>query len=240
MNFSPSYHLAGLASAFFVTLSLTGLVLQVKLIRARKVRFAAGELTDERPTSTISLNRFFASYLGFYALMAYGLYLENLNHYLVWPRALAVIVVLLIMHAIMVDRKGALPTAVFATGVLLFVGAATIRVLGVGALTYGALVVQGLIVFATLLFLQGAIHQVFKIRRAGRTGGLSLSMHQLFFVKDFSSILFGFAMGVHEGWPLLLFNGLSMVMQSIIMWHFRWCKTSARARQRRALYRQAD
>ena len=240
MNFLTSYHLSGLASAFFVTLSLTGLLLQVKFIHTRKIQLAAGQLADERPTSAISLNRFFASYIGFYSLMVYGLCLERLNHYLVWPRLLAVLIILVILHAILVDRKGMLPAVVFGGCVLLLLVSALIRVVGAGTLTYSTLVAQILVVAATILFLQGAIHQVIKIRRAGRTGGLSLSMHQLFFIKDFFSTLFGVAMGLQQGWPLLMFNGLSMVMQCTIIWHFRWARTSAVAGERRILFVPPD
>ncbi len=235
MDFLTPYHLTGLASAFFTTLALTGLSLQVKFIRARKQRFTRGELGDERPTSTISLNRFSATFLGYYSLFAYGLCLERLNHYLVWPRVLAVLITLVILHAIMVDRKGALPSGLFAGGVVLFALAPLIRLLGAGALAYSVWVVQALVIAATVFFLQGAIHQVVKIRRAGRTGGLSLSMHQLFFLKDFFSIGFGLAMGA-AGWPLLLFNGVSLVMQCVLMWQFYWVKRSPLAEQRSAAY----
>ncbi len=237
MNFSTHYHLSGLASAFFVTLSLTGLALQVRFIRRRKKQFAAGGLAGERPTSTLSLNRFSATYLGYYALFAYGLCLARLNHYLVWPRVLALLLTLAILHAIMADRKSPVPAGVFAVGVVLFLASPLIRLLGAGALAYSVLAAQGLVVMATALFLQGAVHQVIKIRRAGRTGGLSLPMHQLFFLKDVSTILFGLAMGVRDGWPLLLFNGISLVMQSVIMWHFHWVKTSRIAGERSALLR---
>ena len=234
MNFLTNYHLSGLTSAAFTTLALTGLVLQVKFIRARKSRFARGELADERPTSTISLNRFSGTYIGYYSLFVYGLCLERLNHYLVWPRVLALVFALAILHAIMLDRKGALPTGLFAGGAVLFLAAPMIRLLGAGALAYSVLAVQVLVVFASVVFLQGAIHQVIKIRRAGRTGGLSLSMHQLAFLKDFFSIWFGIEMGV-AGWPLLMFNGISLVMQSVLIWHFHWTKTSRIAAQRSAL-----
>lgn len=227
------YHLAGLASAFFVTLALSGLVMQARFIRRRKRLHAAGQMTGERPTSTISLNRFTATYLGFYSLFAYGLFLEELNHYLVWPRVAAVAVTLAILHAIMTDRRGALPVGVFAVGAGLFAVSPLLRWFGGGMLAYSALASQALVVAATALFLQGAIHQVVKIRRAGRTGGLSLPMHQLFFVKDFFSIWFGFTMGA-AGWPLLLFNGVSLVMQCVLIWHFRWSRRSRAAGRRRA------
>ncbi|MDD9857940.1 MAG: hypothetical protein OXU96_07840 [Gammaproteobacteria bacterium] len=227
------YHLAGLASAFFVTLALSGLVMQVRFIRKRKRLYAAGQMAGERPTSTISLNRFTATYLGFYALFAYGLFLEELNHYLVWPRVAALAVALLILHAIMTDRRGALPVGVFAVGAGLFVMSPLLRWFGGGLLAYSAFASQVLVVAAAALFLQGAVHQVVKIRRAGRTGGLSLPMHQLFFVKDCASIWFGFTMGA-AGWPLLLFNGVSLVMQCVLMWHFRWTERAPAAAQRRA------
>ncbi|MDD9873924.1 MAG: hypothetical protein OXU22_00110, partial [Gammaproteobacteria bacterium] len=92
------YHLAGLASAFFVTLALSGLVMQVRFIRKRKRLYAAGQMAGERPTSTISLNRFTATYLGFYALFAYGLFQKEQNNNLVWPRVAALAVALLILH----------------------------------------------------------------------------------------------------------------------------------------------
>lgn len=235
-----NYHLAGLASAFFVTLSLTGLALQLKFIRNRKRQFVRGELANERPTSAISLNRFSASYLGFYSLLVYGLCLQRLDHYLVWPRVVAVVLLLAILHAIMIDRKGIVSTGVFAIAVILFISAAAIRMVDSDTLANSVPMAQALIAVATVLFLQGAIHQVIKIRRGGRSGGLSLPMHQLFFVKDLFSTLFGLAMGIQQGWPLLMFNGISMVMQCIIMWHFRWVKISAIAHKRRDLVALLD
>ena len=236
MNLLTDYHLAGMASAFFSTLSLTGLVLQVRFIRRRVRWFVAGELADERPTTTISINRFAASYFGFYSMLVYGLFLQPMNHYLVWPRVLAVLLILQIFHAILTDRKGRTPLIVFIAGVILFLAAIFIRALNLSALLYAIPFAQSLVVAATLIFLQGTIHQVIKIIKSGRTGGLSLSMHQLFFVKDFSLFVFGITMGFEEGWPLMLFNGVSVVMQSVSMWLFHWAKTSPNARQRRLTF----
>ena len=235
MLLSANYHLAGSASAFFMTLSLTGLLLQVQFIWARKRRFAAGELGDERPTSTISLNRFFSGFLGFYSMLVYGLCLQPLNHYLVWPRLLAVAIIAVIFYAVMTDRKGAVPNAIFVLAVMLILATAAIRAFGAEALVYGAAVAQMMVVAATAIFVQGAVHQIIKIRRAGRTGGLSLPMHQLFFLKDFSLFLFGLTMGIAQGWPLLLLSGISTIMQSAMMWQFHWARKSPIARQRRTM-----
>ena len=235
MNFFNGYQFTGLASAFFVTLSLLGLLLQVKFIFTRRKLVAAGQLRGEQPTATLSLNRFSASYFGYYTVMVYGLCFAQLNHYLVWPRVVAVAIILIILHAIMRDRKTIMTIAVFCAGAMLLPGAAAIRLFGVGALHSIAQVSHLLIVCATIFFLQGAIHQVIKIRREGRTGGLSLPMHFLFAVKDFFSMLFGFAIGLSAGWPLIMFTGVSLIMQSLIMWHFRWVKHSPTAARRRTI-----
>ncbi|MGI9310927.1 MAG: hypothetical protein ACR2P7_05245 [bacterium] len=234
------YHLAGIASAFFLLLSLTGLALQVRFIQRRKRRFARGELGDERPTSILSLNRFFASYFGFYALMMYGLCLERVNHYLVWPRLIAAGLVLIILYDIMIDRRGAVAKIVFHASVALLLSAALVRMMDADALARAVVAVQALVLLSTALFLQGATHQIVKVRRAGRTGALSLFMHQLFFVKDFATLLFALAMGLAQGWPLLLFNGASLIMQSVVMWHFRWARKSPLSARRRALHQALD
>ena len=235
MNTAAGYHLAGWASAFFVTLSLTGLALQAKLIYARKRLARDGQLGDERPTSTISLNRFVAAYLGFYSLLVYGLCFVEFNHYLVWPRIVAALIILTVLHALMSERQTVASRCAFFGCAVLLCAAFLIRLLDAPALMLGARIAQGLVVVSMALFVQGATHQIIKIRRAGRTGGLSLPMHQLFFLKDFFSVLFGITMGLAVGWPLLLFNGASMFMQCAVMWNFRWVRVSEIAAQRRTI-----
>lgn len=235
--FTGHYHLAGLASAFFMVLSLSGLVVQVRFIWQRKKLRAAGRLAGELPTSALSLNRFAASYFGFYALLVYGLCLQPLNHYLVWPRVLAEMLLLAVFYALWLDRRGLAPAMVFAVGVALLLVAAALPAMSAAALLHSA-VAQVLVVLSSLVFLQGAVHQVIKIRREGRTGGLSLRMHQLSALKDTSLVLFGAAMGLGRGWPLLLIGGVSLAMQVITMGHFRWARTSPVAHRRRAACRR--
>ncbi|MDD9800560.1 MAG: hypothetical protein OXU29_08900 [Gammaproteobacteria bacterium] len=236
--FTGNYHLAGLASAFFMALSLSGLIVQVRFIWQRKKQRAAGRLAGELPTSALSLNRFAASYFGFYALLVYGLCLQPLNHYLVWPRVLAEILLLAVFYALWLDRRGLAPAMVLAAGVALLLVAAALPAMSAAALLRSAAVAQALVVLSALVFLQGAVHQVVKIRREGRTGGLSLRMHQLSALKDTSLVLFGAAMGFGRGWPLLLIGGVSLAMQVVTMGHFHWARTSPAARRRRAACRR--
>ena len=94
--------------------------------------------------------------------------------------------------------------------------------------------VSHLILFSSLtVFIQGASHQIWVIRQSGHTGALSAGMHLLFLIKDFASISFALALGMNEGWPVLLFHGASMLFQSLILGHFYWTKVSPVAAARR-------
>ena len=228
-----TYDLSGLASALLVTLSLLGLFMQARLIVRRKRTFlgqsALKQTTTERPTETLSVNRFFASFLGFYSIGLYALSLYEVNHYLLWPRVLAVSILLFILYQIYWDRRDKISATVFYLALASLVVAITIPFIGFRAEVYSTGAPQTLIILSVVLFLQGAIHQVIKIRREGRTGALSLAMNQLFLLKDISTILFAFFMGLEYGWPVLLFSGVSLIMQCVFIWHFRWVKVSPKA-----------
>ena len=227
------YHLSGFLSALFVTVSLTGLAVQVGFVWRRKRDFRQGRLIDERPTAILSLNRFSTSFIAFYAMLLYGVCLGRFNHYLVWPRVIALGLLLIILYEIRCDRKDRLSTVIFGLAVSLVIFAMALPVLGMRSAVHNAGGSLVLVLFSALLLAQGAMHQIVRIRRSGRTGGLSLRMHQLFFVKDSASIVFGVVMGFTDGWPILLFHGVSMAVQVSTMWHFRWVKSSPVASDRR-------
>jgi uncharacterized protein with PQ loop repeat len=230
------YHVSGFISALFVALSLTGLTLQLRFVWKRKRAFKEGRLTDEKPTSVISLNRFFTSFLAFYAMLMYGVCLTRFNHYLVWPRAIALGLLVVLLFEISYDRKDFSSTVLFFLSVFLGVCAVLLPLLGLRGLVFNAGVSQALVLFSAVLLGQGATHQILRIRRSGRTGGLSLTMHQLFFMKDVTSLIFGFVMGFKNGWPVLVFHGISLMVQCSTMWHFRWVKVSDVAAKRREIY----
>ena len=71
------------------------------------------------------------------------------------------------------------------------------------------------------------------IRRTGQTGAVALRMHQFFFLKDASTIVFAFTMGIASGWPVLLMSSVSGITKLITMWHFRWVRVSPVAQERR-------
>lgn len=58
-------------------------------------------------------------------------------------------------------------------------------------------------------------------------------MSQFILMMDISTIAFAFAMGLSNGWPLLLLATVSGITKLIIMWLFRWEKISTLAEARR-------
>lgn len=233
-----NYHLSGSLSALFTLFSLWGLGLQLRLIYVRRRQVVAGTLLNGS-TSILSLNRFATSFLAFYGMMLYGICLPDFNYYVVGPRIVAVVLLLAILWEMWRDRRETSTVAVLGVaviGLLLasLVAASNIRLAGASRAVSSILVV-----FSTILFLQGSIHQLIRIRASGETGALSRGMHVLFFLKDFFSASFGTILGAQLGWPIMVFHITSGAMQLVTLWHFRWARTSMLAAQRRSLRAEA-
>ena len=206
----------------------------MRKIWRRKRQWKAGEGLGERPTAILSLNRFVVIFLAYFSFFSYGVNLEPFNHYLAWPRAVAMILALLILWEIRVDRRNT-PSEVA------FWGCAAATTLGVGFLLMGPkIAVAGrmfsvsLMMVVMVLLIQSYAHQVLLIRRSGRTGAISLKYHQLTCVKEFSTMAFGVAMGLAAGWPILLMSTASLFNHGAVIWHFRWVRLSPKAERRRA------
>ncbi len=101
-----NYHLTGAISTFFFLLTLAGLCAQLRIVWRRKQAWKDDRSGGERPTAILSLNQFAMSFLAFLSYFVYGFCLERFNHYLVWPRLVALILVLIILYEIASDRRG--------------------------------------------------------------------------------------------------------------------------------------
>ncbi len=229
------YHLIGLVNVVIFLLCLAGIWTQLRLIERRKVLFAAGGLSGERPTDILSLNQFASSFLAFFSFFVYGFVIERFNHYLVWPRLLATLLTLAILYQIMIDRREARTVAVFAACSAATLAAVSFLAARVKVAPGGRAFTQGLVLVSAVIVAQGYAHQIAVIRRTGRSGGVSLRMHQLTFFKDISTMMLGVAMGLKTGWPLLLTNGLCALTKLGVMWQIRWARLSPLARQRREI-----
>jgi uncharacterized protein with PQ loop repeat len=227
-----TYHVTGLISALTFLLTISGLWSQLQLVWKRKRDFLE-DAGKERPTAVLSLNQFVSSFLGFFSFFLYGACLPRFNHYLVWPRLVASILTLMVLFEMMRDRRERFATAAFASCVALLIGSPMLFLAHPAAAAWGRLLSQGLVVVVTIVLAQGYLHQVVLIRQTGRTGAVSLRMHQFFLLKDLATIAFALAMGLAAGWPLLLLSSVSAATKVATIWHFRWARLSALARERR-------
>lgn len=218
------YHLAGSISGFFVFLSLFGVIAQLRLLLARKKQYAVGDLSGERPSDVLSLNRFFTSFLAFFSVFLYGLTLSHFDHYLVWPRLIVMAALLWILYEIMIDRKSRRSVLIFYSGVGFLLGAFVLGLTPYRSLVFQVGMPHVFILIALFLFVQGAVHQILMIRRARKMGGLSIRMYQFYLLKDISSLAYAVSMGVAVAWPLLLFYSVSSCVQMISLYHFRWAR----------------
>lgn len=223
-----NYHVTGSISVFFFLLSLLGIFTQLREIWRRKHAHRdtpAAEVDErDRPTAVLSLNQFFASFLAFYSFLVYGFCSEPFNHYLVWTRLPATLLVLTILYEIWHDRRGEVAFVVFS-------GSLALVVLAVVTLISGQQVIEGsrhvagwLAIVAATVFGQGIIHQILQVRRRGHTGAISLRMHQLTTCKDLSTIAFALTMPFDQGWPLMTVGCVGVATKSVLMWHFRWAR----------------
>lgn len=227
-----NYHITGLVSAVVFLLTVGGLWSQLRFIGQRRRLFVVGGRGSDRPTAVLSLNQFVSSFLAFYSFLLYGACLPRFNHYLVWPRLVACMLTLMVLFELMRDRKNRLTISSFVSCLALLLGWPMLLMLHPEAAPWGRWLSQGLVVVVTVILAQGYWHQVSLIRKTGRTGGVSLRMHQCFFLKDVSTIAFALVMGLASGWPLLLLSNVSAVTKLATMWHFRWVRLSPLAQSR--------
>lgn len=222
------YNIAGTVNTAFILLSLLGVGAQLRLVRNRRER---ADATDSA-TAVLSLNQFTVSFLAYLSFFVYGYSVTPFNHFIVWPRLLASVLVMAILVEIWRDRRNRSATTSVLAAALLLICALAGLAWGDCHADEGRVVASAMIVAITALLAQGYTHQILLILRNGHTGAVSLRMSQLILLMDLSTMVFAFAMGLRMGWPLLLLAVVSGSTKLVILYLFRWQQgTSARARR---------
>ena len=221
------YHLMGSLMAASFMFTVAGLGWQLgQVLRRRALARTGGLPAAERATSILSLNQLISLFIAVFAFFLYGISLEPTNHYLAWPRLLAALVVVAIFWQMAIDRRNASCIAAFALAVVLLAGAPLLLWLEPTQRFTGTSVAQGLVLASTVILGQGYWHQIRLIRKTGRTGAVSLRFHQCVLVTALCTVGFGMAMGLRDGWPLIVLASVSATLKVITLWHFRWARTS--------------
>ena len=218
-----NYHLLGSLSASFTLLSLIGLVFQINEIYKRKRESLSH---NKSYTNVISINRFFTSFLSFYSMMLYGICLPEINLYIVVPRVIATLLLVVILFEVDKDRKTSTSRNVFFTTISLLIISVLVLFSDYRIANNSKIISSSLVIITTILYLQGAVSQIRSIEDNKSTGSLSLAMHVLFFFKDFFSLLFGVIIGADIGWPLMIFHSASCFMQMLTLRYFYIYKES--------------
>lgn len=217
------YTVAGAINTAFILLSLVGVWAQLRKVWQRRASGTPGAIA----TDILSLNQFTVSFLAYLSFFVYGYSIQPFNHFIVWPRLLASVLVLLILREIWMDRRSRAAISGLALACLALLCALAGLVWGQRHVDEGRVLASAMIVAVTALLAQGYAHQILLIWRSGRTGAVSLQMSQLILLMDISTIVFAFAMGLRLGWPLLLLAVVSGSTKLIILWLFRWERRSA-------------
>lgn len=223
------YTITGFINSILIIVSLVGVYAQLKTIWDRKQQNASiGEVT-----SLLSLNQFSVSFLAYLSFFIYGYSISPFNHYIVWPRLTAALLVGMILFEIWRDRKTKASFVTF-TIALALICLATIGLwMGKTIADQGRYISTTLIVVISVMIAQGYYHQIKLIYNSGSTGSVNIRMSQFILLMDVSTIAFALTMGFADGWPLLVLATTSAITKLVIMYLFRWVRTSPLAQQRR-------
>ncbi|MCW8998754.1 MAG: hypothetical protein OQK04_08575, partial [Kangiellaceae bacterium] len=184
-------------------------------------------------TELLSLNQFTVSYFAYFSFFVYGYSVQPFNHFMVWPRLVACLLVLTILFEIYKDRGNRRSKVSFTvSSIFLLTGIS-------GLLTGGTfkdesnLISTILILVVSGLLAQGYWHQIWLIFKSGQTGAVNIRMSQFILAMDFSTIFLAYAMGFDKSWPMVVLASVSGITKIIIMYQFRWSRLSKNAAVKR-------
>jgi len=223
--------IAGGLNSVLIIASLWGIWSQVKKVWHRR------QEGKDSATAILSLNQFSVSYLAYWSFFVYGYSIKPFNHFIVWPRLIAAVLVMLLLYEIWRDRRSVSARIVFSFASLMLllglIGLGLTILTGPLLVDQGRVISQVLIVTITILLAQAYAHQIRLILASGSTGAVSIRMSQFIFVMDLSSIFLGLMLGFKDGWPLLLLASVSAVTKLVMMYLFYWVRVSEVAIARR-------
>jgi uncharacterized protein with PQ loop repeat len=227
------YHITGSVQALIFFFSLAALLVQANAIRARKQVSAVNKSIGS--TDVLSINLILSSFCAFFSYLLYGASLERFNYYLVLTRVPACLITIYLVFEISLDRKTLWSRVCFWGCSVAFAGVCVALAIDQGSFQGFHRILSNFVVVCGVLMLQGQAHQIFSIVRAKSTGAISFRARFLNVLKDLSTVLFAVAMGVRDGWPIILVNGVNAIMTLIVLRSFDRYGPNAQAHLRTSL-----
>lgn len=229
---SELYNIAGSLNSLFVFISLYGVWLQLNSIWGRS--------REQHPSTTelLSLNQFTVSYFAYFSFFVYGYSVQPFNHYMVWPRLIACLLVILIFWEMLKDRRQKRVTTVFVVSLVVLLAGIAGLIWGQRIKDQGQMISTLIILAVSISLAQGYWHQILLILRRGDTGAINIKMSQYILLMDLSTFFLAYTMGFDKSWPMVVLASVSGVTKVIIMYLFRWVRLSPTAMHRRALWQE--
>jgi len=220
-----AFNIFGTLNTLFIFISLFGIYAQLNKVWQRKKQNPQGA------AEILSLNQFTVSFFAYISFYIYGYSIEPFNHYIVWPRLIASLLVAAILYEIWQNRKTKQAKVAFIFVCLFLVSSIVLMPFGGQFHDQSKVISSTLIILITLFLAQGYYHQIMLIIRSGKTGAVALKMSQFILLMDISTIAFALTMGWSLGWPLMLLATVSATTKLIIMYLFYWVRVSKKAEQ---------
>jgi chromate transport protein ChrA len=219
----------GALNTLLITASVFGVFSQLSTIHSRRQTASS--------TALLSLNQFTVSFFAYFSFFVYGYSMTPFNHFIVWPRLVASLVVLAILYEMVKDRKTKPTYYAFITGL-------SAMFLGLVGLLIGDPIEQGgkwvstaLMLCISILIAQGYAHQIKLIIKSGETGAVDIRMSQFILLMDLSTIALAISIGLRSSWPLMVLAVTSALTKVCILYLFRWVRVSQLAKHRRQSHR---
>ncbi|MDY7007333.1 MAG: hypothetical protein SWX82_26240 [Cyanobacteriota bacterium] len=200
------FHFLGILNGILFLFTWYGLFHQFKILRERR------QIGIQGFTKNLSSQQFLTSFTAFFCIFLLGLNSAEFNHYLVWTRLGALLLVIAILFEIHLDRRtNASYISLAATAIALIIGFLLMLLRPLP----DAINISGDILTIIIAFIlgYGNIHQI-RLLKNNKNIPLSRRLLSSILVKDFSTLAFGLTMPISVAWPLLLLNSSSFILRS--------------------------
>lgn len=203
------FHFWGILNGVLFLFTWYGLFHQFKILRDRRKSGIQGF------TKHLSSQQFLTSFAAFFSIFFLGFTRTEFNHYLVWTRLGALLLMVAILFEIHCDRRSTASYISLASTAIALGGGLALMLLRPLPFAIG-ISANILTIVITFVLTCGTIHQ---IRLLGNNRNVPLSQRLLsgLLLKDFSTLAFGLTMPIYVGWPLLLLNGSSFLVRGYLL-----------------------
>jgi len=203
------FHVWGVVNVILFLFTGYGLFHQFKILRDRRLIGLQGY------TCHLSAQQFITSFAAFFAIFFLGLTRPELNHYLVWTRLTALLLLIGILWEIHLDRHS-VPSliTVILTAIALTTGLVLMRL---RPLPFAINISADLLTLIMAFILAyGTLHQI-RLLTTGQNIPLSQTLLFSLLVKDVATLGFGLTMPIEVAWSLLFLNGSSLILKSYLL-----------------------